>query len=1049
MKRSIRPTTRRAAPRGRRLLALAAAPLLALGALPALAQADDVEAAADFRALVFTRAVGYVHDSIPAGIQMLEEEAAENNFEVVQTDDPTVFNDEELATYDVVVMLQNSGMIWETDEQRAAVQTYVQNGGGIAAIHNTLDMGIEEEFPWWDDLVNGGTHMPSHSPGVLQGTAHVADHAHPSTAGLPEVWEREEEWYNFDPNPRGEVHVLVTADESTYDPGGDAMGPDHPISWCREAEGGQVWATAMGHDAASYTEEAFRDHVVGGIKWAAGNLPGDCGGTVWNNFDKVTLDDNTADPMELDVADDGRVFYAQRGGELKVFDPATNSTSTAGTLDVYTGGEDGLVGLALDPDFATNGWIYLYYAPADSEEDINRLSRFTVESNTLDVASEQTVIEVPAYRDRTYPEPGHTGGSVAFGPDGSLYLSTGDDVPPNLSSDWQGYAPIDWREGEEMLDAARTAGNTNDLRGKILRVVPSDDGGYTIPEGNLFAEGTESTRPEIYAMGFRNPFRFSVDPETGYVHVADYGPDRGGPTTDRGPEGLVEYNIIEEPGNYGWPFCHGNNQPYAPYNPDTGEVGEKFDCDNLTNPSPNNTGLEQLPPVRQPDVWYGYGVSPEFPELGEGGSGPMGGPVYRYDPDNPSPTKFPEYYDGTQFLFEWTRNYIKEIPLTSDGGAVLNQINDFLPTEEFVKPMDLTFGPDGSLYVLEWGSEFGGGNSDSGLYRIDYAPNGRAPIAEASASTTSGPAPLTVEFSAEGSSDPGGGELTYEWDFEGDGTFDATGPEVSHAYEEVGEYSAQLRVTNPTGAAGYANIPITVGNTAPTVTIDFPTSGQLIEFGDQIPYQVTVTDPEDGEIDCEQVIVNPALGHDDHEHPTTDLHGCSGTVDTGDLGGHPEGADLYYVLNARYTDQGGEGTGSLTGYGRALLQPKHKQAEYYHDQSGTRIVSQPDAENGQRIGDISNGDWIAFEPMSVEGVDSVSYRISSPDGGGAIELRAGAPDGELLATTPVTATGDWDVYQPTEAVEVADLAGTHKLYLVFTTPGENNYDVDSVSFTTS
>ncbi len=528
---------------------MVAAPLLAVGALPVLATEAQ---AAEFRALLFTRAVGYVHGSIPAGIEMFEEQAASNDFEIVETDDPAVFNDEELATYDVVIMLQNSGMVWDTDEQRAAIQTYVNNGGGVAAIHNTLDMGIEEEFPWWDDLINGGAHMPTHSPGTLDGTAHVADRVHPSTAGLPERWERAEEWYNFDPNPRGDVHVLVTADESTYDPGGDAMGADHPISWCREAEGGKVWATAMGHESGAYSEAEFIDHVVGGVKWAAGNLPGDCGGTVWSKFDKVTLDDNTSDPMELAVADDGRVFFAQRGGELKIYDPATNSTVTAGVLDVYTGGEDGLVGLALDPDFADNGWVYLYYAPADADEDINRLSRFTVEGNSLDQASEQTVIEVPAYRDRTYPEPGHTGGSVDFGPDGSLYLSTGDDVPPNLSSHWQGWAPIDWRDGEEMLDAARTSGNTNDLRGKILRVLPEDGGGYSVPDGNLFAEGTEDTRPEIYAMGFRNPFRFTVDSETGYVHVADYGPDRGGPTTERGPEGLVEYNIIKEPGNFGW-----------------------------------------------------------------------------------------------------------------------------------------------------------------------------------------------------------------------------------------------------------------------------------------------------------------------------------------------------------------------------------------------------------------------------------------------------------------------------------------------------------------
>ncbi|MEU7576276.1 ThuA domain-containing protein [Streptomyces sp. NPDC041068] len=1031
----------------RGLVALVAALLLTVAFLPGTG-ATAADKAPAFRALLFTKAVGYVHDSIPAGIRMVEEQAAANGFEVVQTDDATVFDDEKLKDFDVIVMLQNSGMVWDTEAQREAMKKYVKSGKGVVALHNTLDMGVEDSFPWWDDLINAGAHMPAHSPGVLKGTAKVADRAHPSTKGLPERWERPEEWYNFDKNPRGDVHVLVTADETTYNPGGSAMGADHPISWCRNAEGGKVWATAMGHDKASYSEPAFREHVLGGIKWAAGNAPGDCGGTVWSGYEKTALDDNTADPMELDVAKDGKVFYVQRAGEVKIFDPKTHSTTTAGKLDVYTGGEDGLVGMELDPKFTSNRWIYLYYAPAKTTDDVNRLSRFTVKKdNTLDLASERKLLDVPAYRDRTFPEPGHTGGAVEFGPDRTLYLGTGDDVPPNLDPAWQGYAPLDWRPGKQMLDSARTAGNTNDLRGKILRIKPTDSGGYTVPKGNLFKQGTAKTRPEIYAMGFRNPFRFTVDPKNGYVHASDYGPDRGGPTTERGPEGLVEVNVIKKAGNFGWPFCHGNNQAYAPYDPDTQKAGAKFDCAKPTNPSPNNTGLKDLPPLEQPEIWYGYGTSKEFPEMGSGGSAPMSGPVYRYDAKNPSTTKFPAYFEGASFFYEWARDSVKEIRFDKDGKLL--KINDFLKSAKFAKPMDMTFGPDGSLYVLEWGSEFGGGNNDSGLYRIDYAQGQRIPLAKAKASATNGPVPLKVDFSSAGSSDPDGDPLTYAWDFDGNGTYDSTEANPSHTYTAKGDFNAQLKVTDSSGKSGYANIPVTAGNTAPKATIETPTSGKLIEFGDKIPYKVKVTDPEDGTIDCSKVTVNPALGHDDHEHPTTDIPGCEGTVDTGDLGGHPEGADLTYVLNAKYTDKGGDGVSALTGYGRSVLQPKHKQAEYRDDQSGTRIVSQEGAENGKRIGDISNGDWIAFEPMSVEGIGKVSYKLSSPYGVGSIELRADAPDGKLLATTPVPDTGGWDSYQSTPAVPVEALSGTHKLYLVFTSPQDNSFDVDAVQFSAS
>ena len=219
-----------------------------------------------------------------------------------------------------------------------------------------------------------------------------------------------------------------------------------------------------------------------------------------------------------------------------------------------------------------------------------------------------------------------------------------------------------------MLDAARTSGNTNDLRGRLLRVRPSADGGYTVPAGDLYPQGTAKTRPEIYAMGFRNPFRFSVDPANGWVYLADYGPDRrGGPTTNRGPEGLVELNVITTPGNYGWPFCHGDNQPYAPYNPDTGVVGAKFNCADPVNNSPNNTGLTNLKPIVEPNIWYSNGASPTFPELASGGAAPMGGPVYRYNPADPSTTKFPPYYDGVHFFYEWSRNFIKEVHLRLRG----------------------------------------------------------------------------------------------------------------------------------------------------------------------------------------------------------------------------------------------------------------------------------------------------------------------------------------------------------------------------------------------
>jgi cytochrome c len=1008
--------------------------LVGFGLVPAAAYAHPGhEQEPEFKALLFTKTAGYRHDSIPAGVAAFEQMAADNHFEIDHTEDSSVFNDANLAEYDVVIMFQTSGMVWETEAERQAIQTYVDNGGGIAAIHNATDMGIESEFPWWDDVVNAGAHMPSHSPGVLQGTAKVADHTHPSTQGLPDRWERAEEWYNFDKNIRGEAHVLVTADESTYNPGGDAMGADHPISWCRDVGTARVWATAMGHPSGAYSEPLFLEHLLGGVRTAAGVLPADCSATVDAAFEKVALDTNTQAPTAMDVASDGRVFYTEILGEVKVYDPTTAATSVALEIPVYSGGEDGLVGLTLDPAFADNGWIYLNYSPPGDEE-INRVSRFTVEGNTIDPASEVKLIDIPASR---RSEPGHTGGYLTFGPEGNLYIGVGDDTNPFESG---GYTPIDERPGRDLFDAQKTSANTNDLRGKILRITPEAEGGYSIPEGNMFAPGTEKTRPEIYAMGFRNSFRFTVD-DDGTIYAADYGPDSSTADPNRGPDGKVEWNIIPEPGYYGWPYCIGNNIPYNDYDFATQTSGEKFDCANLVNDSPNNTGLTDLPPAKSAEVWYGYGESAEFPIMGTGGSAPMAGPIYHFDPNLESEVKFPEYYDGKAFFYEWARNKLFTFSL-DDQGSLL-KIDPWLDSQQTFAPMDMRFGPDGAMYLLEWGGGYGRDNPDSGLYRIEYNQGNRQPVVQAAADITSGQAPLEVSFSSAGSEDPEGTDVTYAWDFGDGGTSTEANP--TYTFTQNGQYNVQLVVTDETGKEGVANLTVTVGNTAPTVEIAGPVDGGMFDFGDRVAFDVDVTDPEDGEIDCGKVVVQPALGHDAHAHPIDPINACEGAFETIVDDGHA-GANTFYSLDASYTDNGGEGVTELTGRDTVVLQPKHKQAEFFTSSSGIRIVSQEGAEGGDRIGDISDGDWIAFTPVNFAGIDQVSLRASAPEGrGGTVELRAGAVDGPLVAEVQVPSTGGWDNYVQLPAVDVTDPGGTTELFVVFS-GGTSPFDLDSLQF---
>jgi cytochrome c len=187
----------------------------------------------------------------------------------------------------------------------------------------------------------------------------------------------------------------------------------------------------------------------------------------------------------------------------------------------------------------------------------NVLARFTLTGDVLDMASKKILLAVPVQREQCC----HTGGSIAWDKQGNLYLSTGDNTSPRDGA----YAPIDEREERFPWDAQKSSANTNDLRGKIIRIKPLANGTYSVPEGNLFAKGTEKTKPEIYSMGHRNPFRISVDQKTGFVYWGEVGPDANDPDSLRGPAGQDEVGQARAAGNFGWPYFVGNNKAYREY----------------------------------------------------------------------------------------------------------------------------------------------------------------------------------------------------------------------------------------------------------------------------------------------------------------------------------------------------------------------------------------------------------------------------------------------------------------------------------------------------
>ncbi|MDQ7803533.1 PQQ-dependent sugar dehydrogenase [Amycolatopsis sp. A133] len=787
-----------------------------------------------------------------------------------------------------------------------------------------------------------------------------------------------------------------------------------------------------------------------GTTAAAAALPPD------SKFQKVTLHTETSNPMALDVAPDGRVFYIDRLGDVKVVKP--NGTAVLAThLNVFTANESGGLNIALDPGFATNQWVYVYYSP-NNAGNVDRLSRFTVSGDTINQSTEKVVLDVPVQRAECCH---HGAGLVIDKKNGNLWLALGDNTNPFASD---GYSPLDQRSGRANWDSQRTAGNTNSLSGKLLRIHPEAGGTYTIPSGNLFAPGTAGTRPEIYMMGERNPFRMGLDPKTGYPLVANYGPDAGSANPNRGPQNTVEWDVVSKPGNAGWPYCIGPNLPYNQYNFATGASGAKFDCaGGPTNSSPNNTGLTKLPPAIPAQVYYHYQADPaHFPQLS--GGAPMAGPVYRFDPGLASARKWPVDFDGRAVFAEWNTSSMFTFQLDS-GGTNVTSIDPLLPSVKFNRPMDFEFGPDGALYVIEWGTGYGGGNSDAAIVRVDYLGGGSAaPVAKATADRTSGPDPLTVNFSSAGSADPGGSTLRYSWNF-GDGTT-STEANPSHTYA-AGNYTAVLTVTNSAGATGTASVAVTSGNTAPTLTITAPPTGGLFEWGDAVNFAVTVSDPEDGTIDCSQVTVQAYLGHDEHGHPLDQYQGCTAQVQTTLSSGHNENDNLFYVVEASYTDKGGAGgAGPVTGRAQVILQPKMKQAEFFGatgrtadgkgtDTAGVTVEATTDPTGGgSSAAFVQDGDWWSFDPLALDNITGLHVRASSGGAGGTLEVRRNAPDGALVTSVPITGTGGWQNWQEFTVSLSNPPAGTGKLYFVARNPAGQSgaaylFNVNWVHFTGS
>ena len=627
-------------------------------------------------------------------------------------------------------------------------------------------------------------------------------------------------------------------------------------------------------------------------------------------FSEQTVFTGLANPTAVRFATDGRVFVAEKNGRIKVFDSLTDATPTVFAdlnVNVYNFWDRGLLGLALDPNFPTNPYVYVLYtydhelgsaAPAprwgtpgvlsdpcptppgptaDGCMVSGRLSRLQASGNVM-TGPEQVLIE-----DWCQQYPSHSIGALDFGPDGALYVTGGDGASFNFVDWGQDGAPLNpcgdppggvgamlspptAAGGALRSQDLRTTGDSVSLDGALLRVNPATGAG--LPDNPNAASPDANTR-RIVAYGLRNPFRLGVRPGTGEVWIGDVGWNTW--------EEIQRFQLPAAVVNFGWPCYEGAGRQ-------SGYDGANLNiCENLYAAGPAA--------VQAPHFAWNHSSLVVPGETCPTGSSSAAGIAF----GPTSGSDYPSEYRGALFFADYSRDCIWAMLPDANGLPDPARIRTFAAGA--ANPVELQIGPGGDLFY----PDFDGGS----IRRVTYTSANQSPNAAITASPTTGPAPLTVNFDGTASSDPEGRPLSYAWDLNGDGTFtDATASTASHTYSTAGTHTASLRVTDDQGASDTDSVTINVGNTPPTATIDAPAAGTTWKVGDAIPFSGHATDPQDGTLPASALSWRLILHHcpsNCHTHPLQDFVGVANGSITAPDHEYPS----YLELQLTATDSGG------------------------------------------------------------------------------------------------------------------------------------------------
>ena len=336
-----------------------------------------------FDVLVFSKTTGFRHESRSPPASRDPADGRGRQLQRQLSEDPTLFTDAGLRAFEVVVFLNTDGEGILNAAQRTAFERWTQRGGGIVGIH--ADANADRNWAWKGDMMGGALFL-NHPAGALQfqhATVRVEDHDAPRHADVPRTWVREDEWYNFTAEPRGRC---TSCSSSTRAPTTSRTAapaarrpPDRLVLELRRR-------APLLHRARPRGRVLVRARTTSTTSAARSSgpparRPGDCGAPREGlptdaSFDKVTLDDTTENPMEIAVAPDGDVYYVELAGARQALRPADNERDVVGTIPVHRGNENGLLGITLDPNFATNHWLYLFYSAPETRSQ--HVSRFTL-----------------------------------------------------------------------------------------------------------------------------------------------------------------------------------------------------------------------------------------------------------------------------------------------------------------------------------------------------------------------------------------------------------------------------------------------------------------------------------------------------------------------------------------------------------------------------------------------------------------------------------------------------------------------------------------------